>query len=489
MLNVIKEALTFDDVLIMPSYSNILPSKTKISTMLTNKIRINIPIVSAAMDTVTESSLAIALAKEGGIGFIHKNMSIESQIKEVKKVKEHKNGIIDNPKCVSPDMMLSELKNLTLKNGFAGYPVVSAQNELIGIITSRDVRFIKDLHQKVSSFMTPRKKLLTVKLEESKKSVLKKMEIKKVKKALVVSDNFKLIGLIIAKDFKKKEKNLYACKDKFGRLRVGAAVGTTNILENNNRIDELVKAEVDVLLIDSSHGHSLNVLKTIKSTRKKYPDLQIIAGNIATKSGALALVKAGVNAVKVGIGPGSICTTRIVTGVGVPQITAISEVAEALKNTDIKIIADGGIRFSGDIAKAIVAGAHCVMIGSILAGTSESPGDIELFQGKLFKSYRGMGSIAAMSRGSCDRYFQNTNKNDKLVPEGIEGIVPYKGKLRDVIYQQIGGLRSCMGLTGCLSIKDLRTKAKFIKVSPSSIKENHVHSVKIVKYPSNYNID
>ncbi|OZI14910.1 IMP dehydrogenase [Sodalis-like symbiont of Philaenus spumarius] len=486
MLRIAKEALTFDDILLLPAYSTVLPNTADLRTLLTQKIRLNIPMLSAAMDTVTESSLAIALAQEGGIGFIHKNMSIERQAEEVGRVKRHESGVVTNPQCVTPHTTLSEVKALTARNGFAGYPVVTDENELVGIITSRDVRFVTNLSQPVSAVMTPKERLVTVKEGEAREVVLAKMHEKRVEKALVVDEQFHLLGMITVKDFQKAERKPNACKDEHGRLRVGAAVGAGAVHEE--RIDALVSAGVDVLLIDSSHGHSEGVLQRIRQTRAKYPDLQIIGGNVATGAGALALVAAGVSAVKVGIGPGSICTTRIVTGVGVPQITAISDAVEALVGTGIPIIADGGIRFSGDIAKAIAAGAACVMAGSLLAGTEESPGEIELFQGRSFKSYRGMGSLGAMSKGSSDRYFQTDNAADKLVPEGIEGRVAYKGRLKEIVHQQMGGLRSCMGLTGCATIDDLRTKAEFVRISGAGIQESHVHDVAITKESPNYRL-
>ncbi|WMQ73142.1 MAG: Inosine-5'-monophosphate dehydrogenase [Sodalis sp.] len=484
MLRIAKEALTFDDVLLLPAHSTVLPNTADLGTRLTQKIRLNIPMLSAAMDTVTESSLAIALAQEGGIGFIHKNMSIEHQAEEVGRVKRHESGVVTNPQCVTPNTTLSEVKELTVRNGFAGYPVVTEDNELIGIITDRDLRFVTALGQPVSAVMTPKERLVTVKEGEAREVVLAKMHEKRVEKALVVDERFHLLGMITVKDFQKAERKPNACKDEHGRLRVGAAVGVG--AGNEERIDSLVGAGVDVLLIDSSHGHSEGVLQRIRDTRAKYPDLQIIGGNVATGAGALALVEAGVSAVKVGIGPGSICTTRIVTGVGVPQITAISDAVEALEGTGIPVIADGGVRFSGDIAKAIAAGAACVMVGSLLAGTEESPGEMELFQGRSFKSYRGMGSLGAMSNGSSDRYFQTDNAVDKLVPEGIEGRVAYKGRLKEIVHQQMGGLRSCMGLTGCATIDDLRTKSEFVRISSASIRESHVHDVAITKESPNY---
>ena len=440
MLRIAKEALTFDDVLLVPAHSTVLPNTADLSTQLTKTIRLNIPMLSAAMDTVTEARLAIALAQEGGIGFIHKNMSIERQAEEVRRVKKHESGVVTDPQTVLPTTTLREVKELTERNGFAGYPVVTEENELVGIITGRDVRFVTDLNQPVSVYMTPKERLVTVN----------------------------------------------ACKDEQGRLRVGAAVGAG--AGNEERVDALVAAGVDVLLIDSSHGHSEGVLQRIRETRAKYPDLQIIGGNVATAAGARALAEAGCSAVKVGIGPGSICTTRIVTGVGVPQITAVADAVEALEGTGIPVIADGGIRFSGDIAKAIAAGASAVMVGSMLAGTEESPGEIELYQGRSYKSYRGMGSLGAMSKGSSDRYFQSDNAADKLVPEGIEGRVAYKGRLKEIIHQQMGGLRSCMGLTGCGTIDELRTKAEFVRISGAGIQESHVHDVTITKESPNYRL-
>ncbi|VFP80181.1 IMP dehydrogenase [Candidatus Erwinia haradaeae] len=487
MLRIAKETLTFDDVLIVPAHSSVLPETASLSTSLTKTIRLNIPVISAAMDTVTESSLAIAIAQEGGLGFIHKSMSIEDQTIEVRKVKKYESGVVINPQTVLPSTSLRTVKTLTKRNGFAGYPVVNSKNQLDGIITGRDVRFVTNLDLPVSAVMTSKERLVTVKEGESRMVILQKMHEKRVEKALVVDRYFQLKGMITVKDFQKAERKPYACKDKHGRLRVGAAVGAS--LGNIERIDALVSAGVDVLLIDSSHGHSESVLQCIRKTREKYPDLQIIGGNIVTASGALALAEAGVNAVKVGLGPGSICTTRIVTGVGIPQITAISDAATALEGSGIPIIADGGIRFSGDIAKAIAAGAAVVMLGSILAGSEESPGEIELYQGRSFKAYRGMGSLGAMTKGSSDRYFQVNNTGNKLVPEGIEGRVAYRGRLKEIIYQQMGGLRSCMGLTGCATIEQLRTQAVFVRISKAGISESHAHNIAMTKEPPNYYID
>lgn len=483
-LRIKQEALTFDDVLLVPAHSTVLPNTANLSTQLTKEIRLNIPMLSAAMDTVTETKLAISLAQEGGIGFIHKNMTIERQADRVRKVKKFESGIVSEPVTVSPDLTLAALAEMVKKNGFAGYPVVDDENNLIGIITGRDTRFVKDLSKTVSQLMTKKEDLVTVKEGASRETILELMHKNRVEKVLVVDDAFKLKGMITVKDFQKAEQKPNACKDEFGRLRVGAAVGAGP--GNEERIDALVKAGVDVLLIDSSHGHSEGVLQRVRETRAKYPNLPIVAGNVATAEGAIALADAGASAVKVGIGPGSICTTRIVTGVGVPQITAIADAAAALKDRGIPVIADGGIRFSGDIAKAIAAGASCVMVGSMFAGTEEAPGEIELYQGRAFKSYRGMGSLGAMAKGSSDRYFQSDNAADKLVPEGIEGRIPYKGYLKEIIHQQMGGLRSCMGLTGCATIDELRTKAEFVRISGAGIKESHVHDVAITKEAPNY---
>ncbi|MGL4678680.1 MAG: IMP dehydrogenase, partial [Plesiomonas shigelloides] len=418
------------------------------------------------------------------LGFIHKNMPIERQAEEVRKVKKYESGVVSDPVTVKPTTTIREVLALTEKNGFAGYPVVTDELELVGIITGRDVRFVTDLDQPVTKVMTPKPRMVTVLEGAPRTDVLALMHERRVEKVLVVDRSFRLKGMITVKDFQKAERKPNACKDELGRLRVGAAVGAG--AGNEERIDALVEAGIDVLLIDSSHGHSEGVLQRIRETRAKYPDLQIIGGNVATAAGALALAEAGCSAVKVGIGPGSICTTRIVTGVGVPQITAVSDAAAALAPLGIPVIADGGIRFSGDIAKAIAAGASCVMVGSMLAGTEESPGEIELYQGRAFKSYRGMGSLGAMSKGSSDRYFQSDNAADKLVPEGIEGRIAYKGKLKEIVHQQMGGLRSCMGLTGSATIEDLRTKAEFVRITGAGMKESHVHDVTITKESPNY---
>ncbi len=486
MLRIAQDALTFDDVLLVPAHSTVLPNTADLRTRLTREINLNIPIVSAAMDTVTEADLAIALAQEGGIGFIHKNMSIEAQAAQVRKVKKFESGMVSDPVTVAPDMTIGDVRELTRQNGFAGYPVVAADGELVGIITGRDVRFVQDMSKAVHEVMTDKARLVTVPAGAGRDQVEALMQQHRIEKVLVVEGNGRLAGMISAKDFQKAESKPNACKDEQGRLRVGAAVGAAP--GNEERIAALVAAGLDVLLIDSSHGHSEGVLQRIRETRSAYPELAIIGGNVATAAGALALAEAGVSAVKVGIGPGSICTTRIVTGCGVPQITAVANAVEALKDLGIPVIADGGIRFSGDIAKALAAGANCVMMGSMFAGTEESPGEIELYQGRSFKSYRGMGSLGAMSKGSSDRYFQSDNAADKMVPEGIEGRVPYKGKLKEIIHQQMGGLRSAMGLTGSATIDDLRTKAEFVKISGAGIQESHVHDVTITKEAPNYRL-
>ncbi|OCG21720.1 MULTISPECIES: IMP dehydrogenase [unclassified Gilliamella] len=484
MSRIVKEALTFDDVLLVPAQSTVLPNTADIRTQLTQTIKLNIPMLSAAMDTVTESELAIALAQEGGIGFIHKNMSIESQANHVRRVKKHESGIVQDPVSVLPTATLQQVTDLAKEYGFAGFPVVTETQELVGIITARDIRFATDLSLPVTAVMTPKERLVTVNEGEQREIVLQKMHEHRVEKVLVVDARFHLKGMITVKDYNKAEQKPNACKDEKGRLRVGAAVGAA--AGNEERIAALVEAGVDVLLIDSSHGHSQGVLERIGQARNAYPDLQIIGGNVATSEGAKALIDAGVSAVKVGIGPGSICTTRIVTGVGVPQISAIMDAVEVAQKHNIPVIADGGIRYSGDIAKAIAAGASCVMVGSMFAGTEEAPGEIELFQGRAYKSYRGMGSLGAMAKGSSDRYFQTDNAADKLVPEGIEGRIAYKGPLKEIVHQQMGGLRSCMGLTGCATIDELRTKSKFYRITGAGMKESHVHDVLITKEPPNY---
>ncbi|GAM55968.1 inosine-5'-monophosphate dehydrogenase [Vibrio ishigakensis] len=486
MLRIAKEALTFDDVLLVPAHSTVLPNTADLRTRLTKNINLNIPMISASMDTVTEARLAIALAQEGGIGFIHKNMSIEAQAEMVRQVKIFEAGIVSDPVTVRPEMSIEEVLKLTEKHGFAGFPVVTDGQELVGIITGRDIRFVTDLSKTVQEVMTSKENLAAVKEGASPEEVQEKMHEARVEKVLVVNDDFQLRGMITAKDFHKAERKPNACKDERGRLRVGAAVGAG--AGNEERVAALVEAGVDVLLIDSSHGHSEGVLNRIRETRAAYPDLEIIGGNVATGAGARALIEAGVSAVKVGIGPGSICTTRIVTGVGVPQVTAIADAAEVAAEFDIPVIADGGIRFSGDICKAIVAGASCVMVGSMFAGTEEAPGEVILYQGRSYKAYRGMGSLGAMSQGSSDRYFQTDNAADKLVPEGIEGRIAYKGRLKEIVHQQMGGLRSSMGLTGSATIEDMRTKAEFVRISGAGLNESHVHDVQITKEAPNYRL-
>lgn len=482
----LKIGLTFEDVLIIPSYSEIHPRDVDVTTYLTKKIKLNIPIISAAMDTVSESRLCIALAQQGGIGTIHRNMSIEAQCKEVEKVKRYESGMITEPITVFPEQKVYEALNLMKQYDISGLPVVDREGKLLGILTRRDLRFETNLKKYVKDVMT-REPLFTVPegttLEEAKK-VLHKA---KVEKLLVIDKNKKLKGLITVKDIQKKLEFPNSCKDEKGRLRVAAAVGVGK--DGMERAEELIKANVDCIVVDSSHGHSKNVLDFIKNFRKKYPEFPLIGGNVGTKEGAEALIKAGVDAVKVGIGPGSICTTRIVTGAGVPQLTAIMWAREACEKYEIPIIADGGIRFSGDITKAIAAGAHSVMIGSLFAGTEESPGEIILYKGRTFKSYRGMGSISAMEKGSKDRYFQEEEDASKLVPEGVEGRIPYKGPLAGVVYQLIGGLKAGMGLAGCKNIDELRKKAKFIRITWAGLRESHVHDVVITKEAPNYQVE
>ncbi|GLR72965.1 IMP dehydrogenase [Agaribacter marinus] len=488
MLRIEKEALTFDDVLLVPGHSTVLPHTANLQTKLTRKITLNMPLMSAAMDTVTEANLAIALAQEGGIGFIHKNMSGEAQAEHVLKVKKYESGVVQNPVTVREHATIGDIKALSKQLGYSGFPVVDEGNNLIGIVTGRDLRFENRLDQAISNVMTPKEKLVTVTSSATADEVMHLMHEHRIEKILVVDEAFRLTGLITVKDFKKAKSKPNACKDSQGRLRVGAAVSVG--AGTDERIRLLVEAGVDVLLIDTSHGHSQGVIDRVSAVRKAYPELQLIAGNVATAEGALALAEAGVDAVKVGIGPGSICTTRIVTGCGVPQITAISDAVSAVDKLGIPVIADGGIRFSGDVAKALVAGASSVMVGSMFAGTEEAPGEVELYQGRYYKSYRGMGSLGAMnqSNGSSDRYFQDSNSAEKLVPEGIEGRVAYKGPIANIIHQQLGGLRSAMGLTGSATIEELRTKPKFVKVTSAGMGESHVHDVSITKEAPNYRL-
>ncbi len=485
-MRIIHEALTFDDVLLQPAYSEILPREVDLATSLTRDITLNIPIVSAAMDTVTESRLAITLAQEGGIGIIHKSMSIEEQAHEVSRVKKYESGIISNPITVTPDTSIRDVIEVTQAHNISGVPVVQG-SELVGIVTHRDLRFETQFDSPVSTVMTPKERLVTVKEGADEDEVLTLLHRYRIEKVLVVDDNFQLRGMITAKDFQKATDFPLACKDALGALRVGAAVGTG--ADTPDRVEALLAAGVDVVVVDTAHGHTRGSLDRIKEIKSRHPDLQLIAGNIVTKEAALALVEAGADGVKVGIGPGSICTTRVVAGVGVPQITAVAEVAAALSDSNVPVISDGGIRYSGDIAKAIVAGAYCTMIGSLFAGTEESPGEVELYQGRSYKSYRGMGSLGAMARthGSSDRYYQDAAEQlEKLVPEGIEGRVPYKGNLVAIVQQLVGGVRAAMGYTGSHNIAEMRTRPSFIRITGAGRRESHVHDVTITKEAPNY---
>ena len=486
MLRIVDQALTFDDVLLVPDHSDILPKDVDLKTRLTQNLTLNIPLLSAAMDTVTESRMGIALSELGGIGIIHKNLSIQAQAAEVRKVKKYESGIVRDPITIRSDNEVGELIQLTNELNISGMPVVD-NDELVGIVTSRDFRYQENHSAKVSEIMTPKERLITAKEGESPDVIKKLLQVNRIEKILLIDDSFKLTGLVTLKDINKSLDFPNAARDAEGRLLVGAAIGTK--LDTLDRCQALIDAGVDVLVLDSAHGHSDGVLNQIKVVKSNFPNIQVIGGNVATGEGALALVKAGADAVKVGIGPGSICTTRIVTGVGVPQITAVAQVADALKKQDIPIIADGGIRFSGDIAKAIAAGGHSIMLGSVLAGTEEAPGELELYQGRSYKSYRGMGSIGAMSgdQGSTDRYFQDSSQaTEKLVPEGIEGRVPYKGWLQAVIHQMIGGLRQSMGYTGSHDIATMRTKPKFVQITAAGVNESHVHDVSVTKEAPNY---
>lgn len=487
-LTILQQALTFDDVLLLPAHSMILPKEVSLQTFLTKQIRLNMPLISAAMDTVTEARLAIAMAQEGGIGVIHKNMSISDQAAEVRKVKKFESGMVKDPVSVGPDITVAQLLDIMAKHNFSGVPVVDGE-KLIGIVTSRDIRFETNLSLPVSAVMTPKERLVTVKEGETREEICRLLHKHRIEKLLVVNDAFYLRGLITVKDIQKAKENPYACKDSYEQLRVGAAVGVGE--GTDERIAALVDAHVDLLIVDTAHGHSQGVLDRVKWIKTHYPHVQVVGGNIATGEAAKDLMKAGADAVKVGIGPGSICTTRVVTGVGVPQITAISNVAAAIKG-QIPIIADGGIRFSGDICKALAAGADTVMLGGMFAGSEESPGEIELFQGRTYKSYRGMGSLGAMSQaqGSSDRYFQDSILGaEKLVPEGVEGRVPYKGAIHAIIHQMLGGLRSCMGYTGASTIEELHKRAQFVQVSHAGIRESHVHDVHLTKQAPNYQVN
>ncbi len=486
MLRIAQEALTFDDVLLVPGYSDITAKDVTLKTKLTRGIELNIPLVSAAMDTVTESRLAIAIAQEGGIGIIHKSMTIEQQALEVRAVKKFEAGVVRDPITIESSATIRDLVALTQQNNISGVPVLE-NGELVGIVTGRDVRFESNLDATVSSIMTTKENLVTASEDASAEDVRSLLHKNRIEKVLVVNDTFELRGLITVKDMNKAERYPNACKDPEGRLRVGASVGTSP--DTDDRVAALVNAGVDVLVVDTAHGHSKNVIERVRLIKQKYPDVQVIGGNIATAAAAKALVEAGADGVKVGIGPGSICTTRIVSGVGVPQISAIANAVEALKDTGVPVIADGGIRYSGDLAKALVAGAHAIMMGSMFAGTEEAPGEVELYQGRTYKAYRGMGSLGAMSKtqGSSDRYFQDASQGaEKLVPEGIEGRVPYKGPIAAIVHQMMGGVRSAMGYTGSIDIDTMRTKPEFVRVTAAGMGESHVHDVQITKEAPNY---
>ena len=487
-MRLLEEALTFDDVLLVPAYSEILPREVDLSTRVTRRIRLNVPLMSAAMDTVTEARLAISIAQEGGVGIIHKSMGIEAQAREVGRVKKFESGIIRDPITVSPAMTIREVLDLTRSRGISGVPVVVGR-KAVGIVTHRDLRFEDKFEAPVSSVMTPKERLVTVREDAPKDQVLALLHKHRIEKLLVVNGEHELVGMITVKDFQKANEFPRACKDDGGRLRVGAAVGTTP--DTLDRVAALTEAGVDVVVVDTAHGHSRGVLDTVKRIKARWADSQVIAGNIATAEAARALIDAGADAVKVGIGPGSICTTRIVAGVGVPQISAVAAVAQALHDADVPVISDGGIRFSGDIAKAIAAGAHAVMIGGLFAGTEESPGEVELYQGASYKSYRGMGSLGAMGErhGSADRYFQDAaTELEKLVPEGVEGRVPYKGSVVTILRQLSGGLRAAMGYTGSRNITDMRTRPVFVRITAAGIRESHVHDVSITKEAPNYRV-
>jgi IMP dehydrogenase len=486
-MRVVQKALTFDDVLLVPAHSTVLPRDVSLSTQLTRAITLDIPLISSAMDTVTEARLAIAVAQEGGVGIIHKNIQPKAQATEVAKVKRFESGVVKDPITVSQNMKVRDVVNLTQQHKISGLPVVDG-TRVVGIVTNRDLRFETNLDQPIKNIMTPRERLVTVKEGASREEALKLMHKYRLERVLVINDSFELKGLITVKDILKSTEHPSACKDELGRLRVGAAVGVGEDAEE--RVECLVEAGADVIVVDTAHGHAQGVLDRVKWVKKNYPRTQVIGGNIATAEAAKAMVDHGADGVKVGIGPGSICTTRIVAGIGVPQVTAIQNVAQALKDSEIPVIADGGIRYSGDIAKAIAAGAHVVMLGGLFAGTEEAPGEIELFQGRSYKSYRGMGSLGAMQQGSSDRYFQDPEMNaDKLVPEGVEGRVPYKGSVVAVIQQLTGGLRASMGYLGCLNITEMRTKAQFVEITSAGIRESHVHDVQITKEAPNYHIE
>ena len=486
-MRIAEQALTFDDVLLLPAHSSVLPRDVSLKTRLTREISLNIPLLSAAMDTVTEARLAIALAQEGGMGIVHKNMTVNQQADHVRTVKKFESGVIKNPITVTPDTSIREVLDLTRAHNISGVPVCDGGG-LVGIVTHRDLRFETGYDNPVSSIMTPKERLVTVREGAERDEILKLLHEHRIEKVLVVGDNFELRGLVTVKDIQKARDWPNACKDEQGQLRVGAAVGVG--AGTDERVEALVAAGVDVIVVDTAHGHAQGVIDRVRWVKANFPDMQVIGGNIATASAARALIEAGADAVKVGIGPGSICTTRIVAGVGVPQISAVANVAKELREPGIPLIADGGIRYSGDMAKAVAAGAHSIMVGSMFAGTEEAPGEVELYQGRSYKSYRGMGSLGAMGsqEGSSDRYFQEGSDAGKLVPEGIEGRVPYKGPLQPVIHQLLGGLRSSMGYTGCRSIEEMRTKPEFVRVTAAGIKESHVHDVQITKEAPNYRV-
>ncbi|MDQ4146149.1 MAG: IMP dehydrogenase [Pseudomonadota bacterium] len=481
-----QEALTFDDVLLVPAHSTVLPKDTELSTRLTREISVNIPLLSAAMDTVTEGRLAIAMAQEGGLGVIHKNMTVEQQARQVRMVKKYESGVIKEPITVSPNVSIREVLDITRASNISGVPVVEGES-LVGIVTARDLRFETHLDAPVSTVMTPQNRLVTVREGADREEVKQLLHKHRIEKILVVNEDFQLRGMITVKDIQKSTDYPRACKDDQGRLRVGAAVGAS--AESEERITALVAAGVDVIVVDTAHGHAQGVLDRVAWVKRKFPQVQVVGGNVATGEAARALVAHGADAVKVGIGPGSICTTRVVAGVGVPQVTAIASVREALKDSDAPVIADGGVRFSGDVAKALAAGAHTVMIGSLFAGTKEAPGEVELYQGRSYKAYRGMGSLGAMQQGASERYFQEHAELQKLVPEGIEGRVPYKGPIATIIHQLLGGVRASMGYVGCSSIDELHVRAQFVRVSVAGMRESHVHDVAITKEAPNYQID
>ncbi len=484
-MRVLDDALTFDDVSLVPDYSDVLPQQVSLRTRVSRGIQLNMPLLSAAMDTVTESRLAITMAQEGGIGVIHKNMTPEEQARQVRQVKKFEAGVIRDPITVGPYTTIREVLELTHARNISGVPVVDGE-DLVGIVTGRDMRFERKLDDPVRNIMTRKDDLVTVREDYTQDQVLELLHKHRIEKVLVVNDDFQLRGLVTVKDIQKAKEHPNACKDSQERLRVAAAVGVGG--DTEERVGLLVESGVDLVVVDTAHGHSKGVLSRVAWVKKNYPDLQVIGGNITTGDGAAALVKAGADGVKVGVGPGSICTTRIVAGVGVPQVTAVMQVAEALADTDVPLIADGGIRFSGDLAKAVVAGAHAVMVGGLFAGTEEAPGEVELYQGRSYKSYRGMGSLGAMQKGSSDRYFQDQVDNDKLVPEGIEGRVPYKGPMTTVIHQLLGGLRSSMGYCGCEDMDEMRTRPRFVRVTNAGVRESHVHDVTITKEPPNYRL-